>query len=110
MPGGEKSSDATKKNALLQVLPGDLSEILLWKSVDDSYTSRGFTDHVITMASKLLQTRRKLPIHVVVAEAPQEDELGGLMAAIDGLEGEELLAAVGRWEARSGGCGTGLCV
>ena len=103
--GGEKSSDATKKNDLLQVLPGDLSEILLWKSVDDSYTFKGFTDHVITMASRLLQTRRKLPLHAVAAAAPKEDGVEDFMAAIEGLEGDELLAAVGRWKARGGGAG-----
>ncbi len=100
--GGTAFSEYEMKNDLLQILPGELSETLLWKATDEGSFQK-FRDHVITMSAKILQNRRKLPIHAV-SEGP--DQHGGNDENLD-LSNvssfEDLVMAIGKWNNRRGG-------
>ena len=73
--GGEVYNDEAKKMDLLKVLPGDLGESLIWKAAEPG----GFTalkDHIITMMGRILQVKKKLPLHAVVPEPGSSDDGG----------------------------------
>ena len=57
--GGEAYDLAMKKNDLLQVLPGELSELLLWMATDKGQSFQEFKDHVITMSGRILFNKKK---------------------------------------------------
>jgi hypothetical protein len=110
--GGEAYDLEMKKNDLLQVLPGELSELLLWMATDKNQSFQGFKDHVITMSGRILFNKRKSPLHAVVEPQPQSpaQEPGGdneLMAALASGDADEILAAVTKWKGRTPNRGGG---
>jgi len=117
--GGEKYDPAMKKNDLLQVLPGELSELMLWMATDQGKNFQEFKEHIIVMSGKILFNKRKSPLHSVApgeqasaAAVPQQDDGGDaeLMAALNTADPEEMLQAVMKWKGkfnRGGGGGGG---
>ena len=74
--GGEVYDLHMKKNDLLQVLPDDLSALLLWMASDKGMSFQEFKDHVITMSGRILFNKKKAPLHAVAPEPEyaREDE------------------------------------
>ena len=64
--GGKDYGDLNmKKNDLIQVLPGELSETMLWMATDQKKPYPLFKEHVINMSAKILFNKRESPLHVV---------------------------------------------
>ena len=97
--GGTAFSEHEMKNDLLQILPGELSETLLWKATDDSGFQK-FRDHVITMAAKILQNRRKLPIHAVAEDGGPDDDQHEELDLSNVRSMDDLVMALGKWNNR----------
>ena len=113
--GGEVYDPAMKKNDLLQILPGELSELMLWMATDQGKNFHEFKDHVITMAGKILFNKKKSPIHAVEPEPERNGKDFGnngeqeLMAALGMEDPEDMIAAVMKWKGKfnKGGGGGG---
>ena len=94
--GGTPASDAEMKNDLLAILPGSLSETLLWRSTDTGPFA-AFRDHVLTMTNKVLMNRRKGHIHALETDNGGDDDDfddNDASAPINSIE--DLLAAINR--------------
>ena len=121
--GGEVYSDDAKKMDLLKILPGDLGESLIWKAAEPG----GFValkDHIITMMGRILQVKKKLPLHNVdhgygpgvhdprmpplgasAREEEMEDADEFLAALAQCQDGHEQLAVINRWKSSKAGNG-----
>ena len=121
--GGEVYSDDAKKMDLLKILPGDLGESLISKAAEPG----GFValkDHIITMMGRILQVKKKLPLHNVdhgygpgvhdprmpplgasAREEEMEDADEFLAALAQCQDGHEQLAVINRWKSSKAGNG-----
>ena len=110
--GGTRVSDQEMKDNLLQILPAELREALVWNS-RDSGPFNVFRDMVTIQAAKVLMNRHKLPIHHVAGDAPEENEGGSattseFLAAVRNASSEgDVLAAFQRFRGKGGGKGGG---
>ena len=87
--GGPRQNESERKADLLAILPAELRENLLGKAADDgSYDS--FRNMAQAQASKILLTRRRLPLHQIGDEAEAMNEM------LNSGDYEEVLAFVNR--------------
>jgi hypothetical protein len=71
--GGERYDPYMKKNDLLQVLPGELSELLLRMATDKGMNFQEFKDHVINMSGRIRFNKKKsLFIQSITSLSPEE--------------------------------------
>ena len=105
--GGSELNDEDLRMTLLQLLPQQLREALLWRATE-SRSYGEFREHVRIKAEQILMLRHKLPAYHV--ESPgagggglEDTETGRwLREEFPEAKDEEILALVGRLGARSG--------
>ena len=90
--GGERMSDAIRKTELLDLLPEEMRDHVLWHATDPKANYRAFRNHVVMQSAKILLHRRRLPVHgldeknaEIDMEGLQELEGGNLVAKLEEL-------------------------
>ena len=97
--GGDRPKDQLLKSDLLAVLPTEIRDDLLWHATREDNSYEQFRDYVVVQAARVLQNRRKLPLHYTGPEfvqavdeqqhgdyrpgAQSDDELDELLAAVE---------------------------
>ena len=85
---GSPPNDLEKKTDLLDMLPNEIRENLLWRATDSSKTYEEFRDHIKVQANHVLYHRGKFKGQINSVEqgaAPQEygdEQVDGIIAAI----------------------------
>ena len=81
--GGEKPNDKEMKNDLLDTLPQEIRENLMWRTASEEPFG-AFRDHVRSAANEILYHRGRLtaPIHNVAEDAAGGNQMEDLVGAI----------------------------
>ena len=99
------------KNELLDMLPSEMREHLLWHATSPTFSYTAFRNHVVTQAASILGHRGRLPVHNVtqqdngdiskiLANGDNSDNPAGMVAQL-----EDILAMARKGGFRPGGQG-----
>ena len=106
---GRAPTDAEKKTDLLDILPGEIRENLLWRATDPDKTYEQFRDHIKAQTNHVLYHRGKLRGHVNAVEQTVDAQQGQEQ---EGNELQDIIALIqnklgNRFGDKSGGRGGG---
>ena len=113
--GGDKPSESIMKNELLDMLPSEMREHLLWHATSPTFSYPAFRNHVVTQAASILGHRGRLPVHQVTHQVTQQDngDISKILANSDNSDNpagmvaqlEDILAMARKGGFRPGGQG-----
>ena len=89
--GGSELNDEDLRMTLLQLLPQQLREGLIWRATE-SRTYADFREHVRIKSEQILMLRSKLPVYSAATPTAEQSELGRLLAEEFPDKNEEILA------------------